>query len=110
GAPLGGLRRGGAGARRRVPRLPGPRRPSETPRRGGRAAQSLTPKHDSSRAGAARDPQNSRDDQRFTAFTAASASRYPAPTSHSAKPGSGRAVLTIAAATWSGVSLPPAAS
>src|SRR5207249_11993943 len=45
-----------------------------------------------------------------TAFTAANASTYPAPTSHSANPGRGRAVCVITDATRSGVRLPPAAS
>src|SRR5438093_13591089 len=46
----------------------------------------------------------------LTAFTAASASTYPAPTSHSANPGSGRAVCVRTDAILSGVRLPPAAS
>src|SRR5439155_24650596 len=45
-----------------------------------------------------------------TAFTAASASRYPAPTSHSANPGRGRAVCGRTHAILSGVRRPPAAS
>src|SRR5438128_12082625 len=46
----------------------------------------------------------------LTAFTAASAYTYPAPTSHSANPGRGRAVCVRTDAIRSGVRLPPAAS
>src|SRR2546426_437121 len=46
----------------------------------------------------------------LTAFTAASASTYPAPTSHTANPGRGRAVCVRTDAIRSGVRLPPAAS
>src|SRR5437016_11600824 len=46
----------------------------------------------------------------LTAFTAASASTYPAPTSHRANPGRGRAVCVSTDAIRSGVRLPPAAS
>src|SRR5256886_16281238 len=46
----------------------------------------------------------------LTAFTAASASTYPAPTCHSANPGRGRAVCGRTDAIRSGGRLPPAAA